>query len=636
MLRTVILCVLVIVTAPIYAELEKTVAIVTYFVQGMKPWDPDSIQKGMTGSEEAVIYMSQALAKQGYKVYVLGYPPENSRHSLPEANPQFVSVDYKHDKPFDVAISWRMPDIADKLKLQAHKVYFWPHDTYHWQLTPAQIDGFSDVLWISHWQRAQWISVNPGFAKFTHIFGNGIDPTQFAPVKERTNPYSCIYASNYARGLEVLLEIWPKVHQAYPKATLDLYYGWQHWGLISPEKESKMRAQLANIAPMGVTDHGMVSHAELNQAFANASFWTYPCIAPETFCITGLRAQLAGAMPVIIEGSALSETVPQSIKCSSPDQYLGTLLAAFSNAHKITLQDRAKLGEFILKDYTWDVLAQKWKALFEKSGTDEEIVLAQPNKTVFVAVLARNKDHVLPKFFKCLENLDYDKKLMTIYINTNNNSDDTLKVIANWIAKNKEHYKDVILENKDVAEVMSTNPHDWAPTRFKILANIRNRSLEKAKESKADYYFVVDCDNFIVPSTLKDLVHKDRPIIAPLLRSIPEPCDRYANFFCDATESGYYKDHPNYEYIINRSMVGTFKVPVVHCTYLINSKHLDKLNYVDDTDDYEFVIFSRKARENGIDQYICNEKEYGVQLHFHTNLTLDEEKRRVIPFLTIP
>lgn len=348
-------------------EPPKTVAIFTYRVSGATPWDPDSIKSGITGSEEAIIYISQKLADLGYKVTVFNNPPVGSVHSLTEANPRFVNLDYNDDTIYDIAISWRMPTVAEQLKKRAQTVYFWPHDTSYGRVSEQQVNGFDDVLWLSQWQRDQWISENPLWTKFTKIFGNGINPEQFSPVTQRENPYSCIYGSNYARGLELMLDIWPAIKRQYPKATLDIYYGWQHWGLLSPQQESKMRVQLSMLSSMGVTDHGLVSHEELNKAYARSSFWTYPCIAPETFCITALRAQLSGAMPVIIEGSALKETVRAGYICKTPSEYLNTLRQAMSDAEKIQLSDRKKLGEFVLQEYTWKAVATKWKELFDSN-----------------------------------------------------------------------------------------------------------------------------------------------------------------------------------------------------------------------------------------------------------------------------
>jgi hypothetical protein len=255
--------------------------------------------------------------------------------------------------------------------------------------------------------------------------------------------------------------------------------------------------------------------------------------------------------------------------------------------------------------------------------------IAGEDKTVLLAILARNKAHVLPRFFDCIEALDYNKKAISVYINTNNNDDNTEELLKDWIAKNKNKYKEILIETHNVKNLPSTLPHEWSATRFKVLGKIRNDSMQKAKECGTDYYFVVDCDNFITPCTLKELVAQNKPMIAPLLLPIPEVGDVCSNYFCDINENGYYADHPAYLSIFDRRLLGTFKLPVVHCTYLIRTDCIDKLSYIDGTDDYEFIILSRMARKNNVDQYLCNEKPFGVFAHFFNEVSIEEEDRRL-------
>ncbi|MCE5294046.1 MAG: glycosyltransferase family 2 protein [Chlamydiales bacterium] len=258
------------------------------------------------------------------------------------------------------------------------------------------------------------------------------------------------------------------------------------------------------------------------------------------------------------------------------------------------------------------------------------------DKTVLVAILARNKAHVLPRYLRCLENQSYPKELLSIYIKTDNNIDNTKELLDAWVLANKSAYKQIIVDDSGNKENHSTDPHVWEIERLHKLARIRNASLQQATKLACDYYFVADCDNFLAPCTLEDLVSKDKPIIAPLLRSIPEPRDVYSNFFYLCNKDGYYHDHPAHMPILNRQQVGTFKVDLVHCCYLVNSNYISKLNYIDGTDDYEFIIFARSARKNGVDQYITNEKEYGVQVHFYDEVSLEEERHRLEAILTIP
>lgn len=343
---------------------QKKIGIFTYPFEGVPAWDPDSILEGISGSEEAVIYMADELTRLNYEVYIIGNPPPHTKHSKPEVNPRYI---YQEDLNFflDIAISWRVPFKAPDLRRLAYQVYLWPHDSWHQPLIDPRTYHFDDVLWLSHWQREQWISVIPAFDRYKKIFGNGIETSSFGPISPRVNPYSCIYASNYGNGLEKLLEVWPRIKLLYPLATLDIYYGWQHWGLLTAQEEGYLRHLVHDLKKLDVNEHGKVSHFKLNEAFEKASFWTYPCHNPEAFCITALRAQYAGAIPVVIKCGALSETVQHGYQCSEPQDYLNLLLKAFCDSESISIHQRHQMRAFIDRQYRWSIIAKKWQELFE-------------------------------------------------------------------------------------------------------------------------------------------------------------------------------------------------------------------------------------------------------------------------------
>ena len=343
--------------------MKKNIGIFTLKVAGLPAWDPDSIQQGITGSEEAVIYASQEFAKLGYQVFVFNETPHGSKHGFPDANPKFMSY-LPESLYFDVIIICRVAEFVEYLKHKADKIFFWPHDISSYRIKNEVIDSFDDVLWLSSWQRSQWISMSPKFSQFIHIFGNGLQAYQFDKIEKRENPYRCIYASNYARGLSVLLDTWPRVKSIFPKAALDIYYGWQHWGTMSEAQERNLRHQITDLQKLDVKDHGLVGHEELANAFSKASFWTYPCIHPETFCITAIKAQLSGAVPVIVHGSALKEVVRYGFKCYQKEHYESLLLAALSKAQLISVQERSEMGRFILEEFTWEKIVLKWVDLF--------------------------------------------------------------------------------------------------------------------------------------------------------------------------------------------------------------------------------------------------------------------------------
>ncbi len=256
---------------------------------------------------------------------------------------------------------------------------------------------------------------------------------------------------------------------------------------------------------------------------------------------------------------------------------------------------------------------------------------------VLIAILARNKAHVLPHYLDCLFKLDYPKENIHIYINTNNNTDNTLDILQKWQIDNINNYASIQLENiEQVIENSNDNPHEWTASRFKILGKIRQNSMLYAIQMNCEYYFVIDCDNFITPNTLSVLIGENKSIIAPMLKSVPEPNDVYSNFFTDTDANGYFKSNPMYMLYYNRNVIGTFKVPVVHCTYLIKTEYIPKLHYLDDTNRHEFVIFSESARKNNIEQYLCNKYKFGELLHFKDeNISRQDEINRYNDYIKL-
>lgn len=230
---------------------------------------------------------------------------------------------------------------------------------------------------------------------------------------------------------------------------------------------------------------------------------------------------------------------------------------------------------------------------------------------VLIAILARDKEACLPLYLECIKNMDYPKDRICLYIRTNNNQDRTENILKEFIQENVLDYGNIEFNNSEEArELDNHRDHDWNYLRFKILGRIRNESMRKTLDNGCDFYFVADCDNFVLPHTLKKLVSYNLPIVSPLLAN--DQGTLYANFHYDVDQNGYYKDHPAYTDIFSRTIKGLIEVKVVHCTYLIRSDTIDKLTYDDGSGRYEYVIFSDSARKSGIPQYIDNTDKYGV------------------------
>lgn len=344
--------------------MNKTICIFKARIRELPHWDPDSIHTGISGSEESIIYSAEAFKNLGFKVFVLNNLQNKEKFSNPYANPCYSGYLRKNDF-FDFTILHDDIEFVNLVRQRTNKLYFFPNNICTKKIKPEELNAIDGILWTSSYQKNQWISINPELAKFQEIFGYAVNPIPFKPIEQRVNPYSCIYASDYARGLSILLRIWPHIKMRFPQATLDIYYGLRNWGNMPLEEEKNIRDRIQNLKPIGVTDHGKVGHEELARAFSNASLWTYPCTHHETFCITAIKAQLAGAVPVIIEKAALAETVKFGFKCTEVTDYENLLIQVMRKIETISIKEREQMGQFVLTNFTWEKMISKWVELFQ-------------------------------------------------------------------------------------------------------------------------------------------------------------------------------------------------------------------------------------------------------------------------------
>lgn len=140
----------------------------------------------------------------------------------------------------------------------------------------------------------------------------------------KKRPFSVGYFSAYYRGLECLLDMWPKIRAEIPEATLDIFYGWESWLSLEGEDDfyHRMEEKFAKLADQGVTVHGRVSHEELAKAMKEIQVWAYPTQFAEIHCITALKAQEAGCYPVVTNVAALNETVQSGTKIRTQKIYV--------------------------------------------------------------------------------------------------------------------------------------------------------------------------------------------------------------------------------------------------------------------------------------------------------------------------
>ena len=273
-------------------------------------WGPSGLEKGIGGSEEAIIRISRELVKQGYSVTVFGTPGEEAGLD--------GEVEYKHywefnsKDTFDIFISWRSPEQFDQ-KFNARKSYLWLHDVMDKEeFIDERLENLDRIIFVSQYHRDLYPFI-PEDKCF--VSGNGITPEDFEELdgKFERDPHRVIYMSSHVRGLQLIYEVWGDVKKEVPDAKLDIYYGWASYDSVNksnPERMAWKEKMLQWEKELdGVTDHGKIGHKQIAEEIFKSGVWAYPCPFPEVYCITAVKAQAGGAVPVSSNFAALKETV---------------------------------------------------------------------------------------------------------------------------------------------------------------------------------------------------------------------------------------------------------------------------------------------------------------------------------------
>lgn len=179
------------------------------------------------------------------------------------------------------------------------------------------------------------------------------------------NNKQCIWTSSYDRGLVWLLDMWPEIKKQVPEATLVITYGWNLFDAIysnNPERQM-WKAEVNNLMKQpGITHLGRVGQKEMVNLLQECGVWAYPTNFDEISCISAMKAQVYGAIPVTMAKAALKETVKFGIKVEgdiaddkTQKEFVKSIVAMIK-----TPIDRDKMMEESKKLFNWEGVAESW------------------------------------------------------------------------------------------------------------------------------------------------------------------------------------------------------------------------------------------------------------------------------------
>lgn len=340
-------------------------SIVVFCGTTAEAWSPKSLEKGLGGSETAIIKLTRIWAKKGYSVTVF------CNCNAPGV---YDDVVYRNDSEFspfhdyDIFIIWRNPEMASTIDITAKKCFLDLHDIIKpEQITPCLLKNITKICTKSKFHAS--LLGNVPEDKVAVIPNGGAFEIEVKEVEK--DPNYLIYASSYDRGLAYILKwAWPKIKEACPDAYLNIYYGWNGFDANNPKTEDVKLYKDIVIKLMeqpGVKECGRISQEELMKEKAKANIHLYTGDFQEIDCISVRESACVGAIPVVSKEVSVFTEKPYCITVEgNPRTKLMQENAAKTVIDIINNPEIANnLRKNIPKTETWEYTACEWIKLFE-------------------------------------------------------------------------------------------------------------------------------------------------------------------------------------------------------------------------------------------------------------------------------
>lgn len=339
-----------------------TNSIVIYCGPAWEDWAAPSVLTGIGGSEEAVVYISKEFVKLGMSVTVFCSCGDLAGTYEGVAYKEYFEFNPRDN--FNVLISWRHNIFTQYIEAKSKLI--WLHDVPDSDAFPVEsLDNLDKIIVLSEYHRTLLPSHIPENKIF--VSSNGINLSDFDIIHNH-NAKRMIYTSSYDRGLQHLLMMWPDIRKEVPEAELHIFYGWNTYdamvakGSRTPDFKNAMVKMMAQ---EGVFEHGRVGHKQLAKEFAKSGIYAYPSHFEEISCISAMKAQASGCIPVTTDYAALAETVKYGIKipgkCGNPEVdelFKSELIKLLNDEDK---QNRMRLEVLENKNnFGWDKVASTW------------------------------------------------------------------------------------------------------------------------------------------------------------------------------------------------------------------------------------------------------------------------------------
>lgn len=349
------------------------------------------LENGMGGSEYCVMKLAEqfASADNDNEVIISGGVISSESNGVKYQN----IVELKANQHFDIVIATNYIHYIryfEELNITYDKSFFWVHNEeyYTWyrgiELEDRGRNYLTDerltkIIAVSDWQKNVLCKEYEIDESRVSVIGNAISPSDFDDITQEKYPNKVIYTSAPDRGLDNLIDIWPRLKKINPDLTL-----WIAGPPYTKDWENKIREELENSDINewpNIKWLGSLPPQELYKQIKSSEYWIYPSTYDETYCISALEMMM-GRVKMISTDTANLKTLLDG-KCSLVRSDLANeLMKETIISSYVFLEENPQIAEKYLdvsenfvRNQNWEVRYQEWmNVMFEEDGmwTEEE------------------------------------------------------------------------------------------------------------------------------------------------------------------------------------------------------------------------------------------------------------------------
>lgn len=348
---------------------------VIYTGQAWEPWTGESLEgDGLGGSETAAVYIAQEFSKRGYRSIV--FCDCKGREVVHEG---VEYLDFRNFGEFagsthmDIFVSSRRPEIFGQKIKADHKICFATDVSFHTDnLHLDQVDRYFAISPIHKDLLTKRYQIPP---EKMFVSRCGVDLSRFDQVVPRERA-KLIYTSAPNRGLDVLLEVFPKIKAEVPEATLHIFYGFNYLEAAARQGDAWLSDLIGRVRKLldqpGVVFRGRVPLKQLTKEILSASLWAYPTDFQENFCISAVEAMAAGVPVITSDYAALPSTIGDAGVLIKGDPRKEPYQKEFVEECVKMLTDEGRWKDYSARSrdraklFPWDSISDEWLEVIRK------------------------------------------------------------------------------------------------------------------------------------------------------------------------------------------------------------------------------------------------------------------------------